>query len=128
MEQFNEMLLYLTELYHILGVKYEFGPSVFYLFGPPDWVYSTRGRFHKKICALRPTFEKLFTGVERALRHAPNFYRAISMICALRPTFMKSTPARTEGLTSIKLLINKSSRNQLSKLSSLLKSENLTDL
>ena len=23
----------------ILGVKYEFGPSVFYLFGPPDSVY-----------------------------------------------------------------------------------------
>ena len=25
----------------ILGVKYEFGPSVFYLFGPPDSVYRT---------------------------------------------------------------------------------------
>ena len=52
----------------------------------------TWGQFHEIFCALRPTFEKLFTGVERALRRAPNFYRAISMICALRPTFMKSTP------------------------------------
>ena len=25
----------------ILGVKYEFGPSGFYLFGPPDLVYRT---------------------------------------------------------------------------------------
>ena len=38
----------------------------------------------RPICALRRTFEKLFTGVERNLRHAPNFNRAISMICAVR--------------------------------------------
>ena len=53
-----------------------------------------RGRFHKLFCALRPTFEKLFIGVEHALRHAPNFNRAISKICAMRPTFMKSSPER----------------------------------
>ena len=47
--------------------------------------------FLRPIRALHPTFEKLFTGVQRALRRAPNFDRAISMICALRPTFMKST-------------------------------------
>ena len=52
----------------------------------------TRGRFHKLFCALRPTFEKLFRGVGRALRLVPNFDRAISMICALRPTFVKQTP------------------------------------
>ena len=51
----------------------------------------TQGRFHKLFCALRPTFEKLFRGVGRALRRGPNFDRAVSMICALRPTFMKST-------------------------------------
>ena len=49
------------------------------------------GRFHKLFCALHPNFEKLFRGVERALRSAINFNRAISMICAVRPTFMKST-------------------------------------
>ena len=48
--------------------------------------------FLRPIRALRPTFEKLFTGVRRALRRAPSFDRAISMICALSPTFMKSTP------------------------------------
>ena len=48
--------------------------------------------FLRPIRALRPTFEKLFTGVRRALRRAPSFDRAISMIRALRPTFMKSTP------------------------------------
>ena len=53
------------------------------------------GRFHKLFCTLRPTFEKLFRGVERALRRVPNFNRAISMICAVRSTFMKSTPGRT---------------------------------
>ena len=47
--------------------------------------------FLRPIRALRPTFEKLFTGVRRALRRAPSFDRAISMIRALRPTFMKST-------------------------------------
>ena len=46
------------------------------------------------ICTLRPTFEKLLKGVERALRPAPNFDRPISMFCALRPTFMKSTPSK----------------------------------
>ena len=50
------------------------------------------GRFHKLFFALRPTFEMLFTGVEHALRLAPIFNRAVSMICAVRPTFMKSTP------------------------------------
>ena len=44
-----------------------------------------KGRFHKLFRALRPTFEKLFRGVGRALRRAPNYDRAISMICALRP-------------------------------------------
>ena len=53
---------------------------------------NSRGRFHKLFWALRPTFEKLYKGVEPALRRAPNFNRAISMICTLRPTFMKSTP------------------------------------
>ena len=47
--------------------------------------------FLPPIRALRPTFEKLFIGVRRALRRALSFDRAISMICALRPTFMKST-------------------------------------
>ena len=46
----------------------------------------------RPFCALPPIFEKLFTGVERALRLVPNFYRAISIICAMPPTFMKSTP------------------------------------
>ena len=32
------------------------------------------GRFHKLFCTLRPTFEKLFRGVECTLRRAPNFY------------------------------------------------------
>ena len=50
------------------------------------------GLFHKLFCALCPTFEKLFRGVVRALRRAPNFIRAISMICVVRPTFMKLTP------------------------------------
>ena len=36
----------------------------------------TRGRFHKLFCTLRQTFEKLFKGIERALRRAPNFNRA----------------------------------------------------
>ena len=49
------------------------------------------GRFQKLFCALRPTFEKLFRGVERNLRHAPNLNRAISMICTVHPTFMKTT-------------------------------------
>ena len=57
--------------------------------------HMTRGRFHKFFCTLRPTFEKLFWGVERALRRAANFDRAISTICALRPTFMKSTPEQS---------------------------------
>ena len=48
--------------------------------------------FLRPIRALRPTFEKLFRGVRRTLRRAPNFDRDISMICTLRPTFMKSTP------------------------------------
>ena len=52
----------------------------------------TWGRFHKLFFALCPTFEKLFKGVEHALRRAPNFNRAISMIYTLRQTFMKSTP------------------------------------
>ena len=43
------------------------------------------------ICTLRPTFEKLFRGVDCALRCVPKFNRAISMICAGCPTFMKST-------------------------------------
>ena len=55
------------------------------------------GRFHKQCCALRPTFEKLFRGVEHALRRAPNFDRSISMICAVRPTLMKSTPGPGAG-------------------------------
>ena len=50
--------------------------------------------FLRPIRALRPTFEKLFIGVRRALRRALSFDRAISMICALRPTFMKSTPGQ----------------------------------
>ena len=54
------------------------------------------GQFHILFCNLRPTFEKLFRGVNRALRHAPNFNRAISLICAVRPTFMKSTPYHNE--------------------------------
>ena len=45
-------------------------------------ICSTRGLFHKLFCALRPTFEKLLRGVGRALRRAPNFDRAISMISA----------------------------------------------
>ena len=48
--------------------------------------------FLRPICALRPTFEKLFTGVRRALCRTPSFDRAIYMIRALRPTFMESTP------------------------------------
>ena len=52
---------------------------------------SNRGRFYKLFCALRPTFEKLFRGVECALRRAPNFNRTIFMICAMRPTFLKLT-------------------------------------
>ena len=52
------------------------------------------GRFQKLFCALGQTFEKLFRGIERALRRAPNFNRAISLICAVRPTFMKSTRDR----------------------------------
>ena len=48
--------------------------------------------FLRPIRALRPTFEKLFIGVRRALRRALSFDRAISMICAVRPTFKKSTP------------------------------------
>ena len=42
------------------------------------------GWFHKFLCAIRPTFEQLFTGVERALRRAPNFDRAV---CQLAPNF-----------------------------------------
>ena len=42
--------------------------------------------------ALRPTFEKLFTGVEVGRRRRAQMDRAISMICAVCPTFMKSTP------------------------------------
>ena len=53
--------------------------------------------FLRPIRALRPTFEKLFRGVGRALGRAPNFDRAISMICALRPTFMKSIPGLYQG-------------------------------
>ena len=33
-----------------------------------------RGLFHKLFCALCPTFEKLFRGIVRTLRRAPNFY------------------------------------------------------
>ena len=58
----------------------------------PRLLQKFRGRFHKLFCTLRPTFEKLFRGIERALRCAPKFDRAISMICAVRPTFMKLTP------------------------------------
>ena len=58
--------------------------------------------FLRPICVLRPTFEKLFRGVGRTLRRAPNFDRAISMICALRPTFMKLTP----GIRCFKLVCN----------------------
>ena len=50
-----------------------------------------RGPFNKLFCTLRPTFEKLFRGVERELCHAPNLNRAISMNDPLRPTFMKLT-------------------------------------
>ena len=64
----------------------------------------TRGRFHKLFCSLHPTFDKLFRGVGRALRHAPDFDRATSMICALRPTFMKSTPESRD--LKIILLLN----------------------
>ena len=37
-----------------LGVKYEFGPSVFYLFGPPDSVYRTSSFWinNEEICLL----------------------------------------------------------------------------
>ena len=64
----------------------------------PDkgWVLAKQGSISwtvlRPFCALPPIFEKLFTGVERALRLVPNFYRAISIICAMPPTFMKSTP------------------------------------
>ena len=38
----------------ILGVEYEFGPSVFYLFGPPDSVY--------RISSFYTFFRQLFSG------------------------------------------------------------------
>ena len=57
-----------------------------------SWVANQQQQQKKTLfCALRPTFEKLYRGVERALRRAPNFNRAISMIRAVRPNFMKST-------------------------------------
>ena len=47
------------------------------VFTPEDkFTNASWGQFHKMFCALRPTFEKLFRGVERALCHAPNFNRA----------------------------------------------------
>ena len=66
------------------------------------------GRFHKlfwrPICTLRPTFEKLFTGIEPALRHAPNFNRAISIL-RRAPNFYEIDPGMrtTAGTWSYKM-------------------------
>ena len=104
--QINNLLF--TQYYHMCRINMVYTKNEFYSslwlkfslsvvilarmrFGPKPFLV-IRGRFHILFCALRPTFEKLFKGVERALRRAPNFNRAISIICALRPTFMKSTP------------------------------------
>ena len=71
-----------------------------------------RGQFHKLFCAPRPTFEKLFRGVEHALHRAPNFNRGISMICTMRPTFIKSTPGcKSECVSAHKYFFRNSNCN-----------------
>ena len=57
---------------------------------PNTWNH--QGLFNNLVRALRPTFEKLFTGIKVQPRHRGQIDRATSMIYAMRPTFMKSTP------------------------------------
>ena len=49
---------------------------------------------------LRLTFEKLFTGVERALRRAPNFIE-LSLYLRLAPNFYEIDPLSTTTLEGI---------------------------
>ena len=79
-------------LWKLEHLKSDFQKHVFLDFTSPLHTGVDFINFLRPIRALRPTFEKLFIGVRRALRRALSFDRAISMICALRPTFMKSTP------------------------------------
>ena len=80
------------------------------------------------ICTLRATFEKLFKGVERALRRAPNFDRAISMFRPLRPTFMKSTPDVLHPGILHQVLIAKTARKSAMTTNKFFSSKITTDI
>ena len=64
------------------------------------------GQFHILFCALPQTFEKLFRGVECALRCTPSFNWAISMICAVGLTSMKSTLVQIWSLKGLSYTMN----------------------